>query len=192
METSVLTQLNRIVVKKTMFVGHVALVEPCTSFSQCAPGEYCCNGTCTLNCPSCSYGRDCPSGKYCCDLGQGPIGECARSCIGKSCKDYSDCGYRSGAICCDLSRGICASRSCVGKSCQWHDDCGSGEYCCGSIDNRTCSSLSCIGKFCTSNSGCTLGEYCCDRGRVLENHVKIITPVDQVNIVVVQLIKHVP
>ena len=68
------------------------------------------------------------SGEYCCDRGQSDVGECATSCIGKSCKfmylfnffiNYRHCP--SGEYCCDLgenSVGKCAA-SCVRKSCEY-------------------------------------------------------------------------
>ena len=51
--------------------------EPCTSSRHCAPGEYCCNATCALNCSFCNYDSHCASGEYCCGRDQSLSGEYA-------------------------------------------------------------------------------------------------------------------
>ena len=164
--------------------------EPCSFHSNCAPGEYCCDGKCALNCSSCYYNSNCKTGEKCCGPSseEGTNSKCSISCLGKLCSRYSQCNYlqsccagvckygcstcskdsecSSGEVCCGLhlhDRGDCA-KSCV-NTCEYDSHCPSGEFCCGGIRFQLgiCAS-SCIGKTCKYDGHCGAGEYCCGDG----------------------------
>ena len=155
--------------------------EPCSLHTDCASGEFCCEGKCTLNCStSCRWGRsgsDCLPGEHCCaDRGLGKYSlKCAKSCIGKWCERQSHCAdgeyccggrcasncsfcsalsdCKTGETCCDLGKKLTGfcGVSCAGQSCDHHNHCGLLEYCCG--HEKKCSS-NCPHVACTSHRDC--------------------------------------
>ena len=165
--------------------------EPCWHSSNCAPGEYCCEGKCTLNCSSCSSDSHCLLEEKCC--GPSSVGEnlnstCEKYCFSKLCVDYSDCpGFpqyccagvcniecsfchndsecSSGEVCCGVhlyNKGHCA-KSCV-NSCKSHHHCPPGQFCCGPGKVGKCAA-SCVGKLCKYGYHCANGESCCSDGK---------------------------
>ena len=127
----------------------------CTYNSDCATGEFCCNGTkkCAKICESCSYDSHCPTGEFCCGINTRKIGKCKKSCLGESCSYHSDCA--TGESCCSSTRK-CAT-NCLREACYYRHNCAAGEYCCS---NRC--AVSCLGKSCSYDSDCAKGQCCSD------------------------------
>ncbi|CAB4023238.1 host cell factor 1-like isoform X5 [Paramuricea clavata] len=133
----------------------------CTSSTFCAQsrGESCCDGKCSLNCPSCTSDRDCLLGGFCCGLDGAPNRQCARSCIGMLC--ISDRHCASGEYC-DYEHKTCAGTRVEGDLCFSDGDCSNG-HCCGSNDKQCLAN--CIGQPCNSYHDCSTGQ-CCDDDKI--------------------------
>ena len=165
--------------------------EPCSYSGECALGEYCCDGKCTLNCSSCSYDHHCLSGETCC--GPSSVGEnlnstCGKYCSVKLCVDDSDCSgslhnccagvCRIGCSFCHINTECSSSEACCGRhlynkghcakscvnSCKLHFDCPPGQFCCGPGKVGKCAT-SCVGKSCKNDYRCASGESCCSDGK---------------------------
>ena len=96
-----------------------------TTYTGCAPGEWCCNRECRSSClgQSCGGDYDCSFNQTCCES------QCVqgKNCLGKHCSSNYRCAR--GESCCNskCKRGF----SCIGESCSTDDDCILlKEHCC--------------------------------------------------------------
>ena len=142
-----------------IFVGTLQPGQPCTSSSECAPGNTCAlggDGGATRQCTGTTTRE---RGK----LGDGCRSTCTETGNSTSCSTSSGQGSNPGTATCFTNDGLfcdstfhCAVQPALGQTCTNNTPCAGEAFC----DNGTCAAKRTTGPCGQSNNGCAATAYC--------------------------------